>query len=162
MLGAQQRIPIVVEFRRAQVKLASPAPEQVVVYCVPDQHMCEQEHLAARLLRPQEKPRDQSLRNIIRLVEQVGQRSMREPLAENRSGLNGRLIPWIEPIDARLHQALYRAGHGYCLAFVCMAKQLIEEKRIASSALDAALSERGVRYEKRLRESACVVWRHRT
>jgi hypothetical protein len=87
---------------------------------------------------------------------------MREPLAENRSGLNGRLIPRVEPIDARLHKALYRPGHGDCLAFVGMAKQLIEEKRIASSALDAALCERCVRYEKRLRESACVVWRQRT
>ena len=52
---------------------------------------------------------------------------MCEPLAENRGGLNGRLVRRIEPIDARLHQALYRAGHGYCLAFVGMTKQLIEE-----------------------------------
>ena len=66
MFGTQQKIPIGVQFRRAPVQLASPAPEQVVVYRVSDQHVREQEHLAARLLRPQEKPRDQSLRNVIR------------------------------------------------------------------------------------------------
>jgi hypothetical protein len=68
-----------------------------------------------------------------------------EPLAENRGGLNRRFIRRIEPIDARLHQAMHRAGHGDGLALIGVTKELIEEKRVASGALDAALGESRVR-----------------
>jgi hypothetical protein len=71
MFGTQHRIPIGVPFRRAPVELASPAPEQGIVNGVPDQHVGEQEHLAARLLRPQEEPRYQAVGEVIRFIEEM-------------------------------------------------------------------------------------------
>jgi hypothetical protein len=75
----------------------------------------------------------------------VSQSSVCEPLAENGGGLNGRFIRRVELIDARLYEALHRAGHGDSVALIGVTKELIEEKRVASGALDAALSESRIR-----------------
>ena len=141
------------------MQLASPALEQSIVDGVPDQRVREQEHVAVRLLRPQEKARYQGLGGIIRPIEQVGQSRAAEPLAENRGGLNGGLVYPGEPINARLHEALHRAGYGGGLALIGVTQQLVEKKRVAGGALDAALGESRVRGDEHLGESARVVQR---
>jgi hypothetical protein len=157
MFGAQHQISIKAPVGCAAMQLALPALEQSIVDGVADQRVREQEHVAARLLGPHEKARYQGLGGIIRSIEQVGQSSAAEPLAENRGGLNGGLVHRGEPIDARLHEALHRAGNGGGLALVGVSEELVEKKRVAGGPLDAALGESRVRRDEHLGESARVV-----
>jgi hypothetical protein len=76
--------------------------------------------------------------------------------------LHSRFIRRIKPIDAFLNQTLDRAGHRNGLAFIGMAKKLIEEKRVAGRALDATLGESRIRGDQRLGKSASIAQRQRT
>jgi hypothetical protein len=109
---------------RAPVQLAPPAPAQGVIDCVPDQHMREQENVSTYLLWPHQEPGHQTLRNVIRPIEQIRQSRVYEPLAEDRRSLYRRFLRWIKPIDALLYQTLDRARDRNGLALGALRKAL--------------------------------------
>ena len=163
MFGVQHRIAVGVPCGRTPMQLPPPAPAQGVVDGVSYQRVRKQKDLVICLLWPDEKPRYQGLRHVIRLVEEVHQRPGCKLLAEHRGRLRRLLVGRVQPVDAGLHQALDRAGDGRSLVLIGMAKQLVQKKRVAGRALDTAFGEGGVGGDQRLGgEGARVLGRQRT
>ena len=112
--------------------------------------MGEQERLA--VVRPHEVARHEMLGGMVRMLEQVGQGSAVEALAEHRGRLQGRLVGRVEPVDARLHQVLHRARDAGFRAVLGVPQQLLQEQRVAGGPLDAPRGELVRRVEERARQ----------
>ena len=131
------------------MQLAPSGLEQRVVDGISDQGVREQEPVAGRA---HEQALDRGGAAVVRVVHKVAQRVQREALPEYRGGLDGLLVERRQVVEARLDQALHRAGDGSLGRTLGVAQQLLQEQGIAGGALDAAPGEVAVRLEVSLGE----------
>ena len=134
MPGAQPRIATGIPASRARVQLAAPRFQERPVHGLAHERVDEGD---LRAFDCEQAGIDQPIERGFAVVHHRGQGSSREPETQHR-GREQRLASLApEFLDARQHERLHRARHRDC-ARIRGAQQLVEEKRVALRAVDAA------------------------
>ena len=113
--------------------------QQRGIGAIADQRMAEHKF---RTVRPDQEVLGQHRAVACGVVEQMAERVEREALAEDRRGLQRRLVASGKAVHPGMHQGLDRPRQGLRRGVLGTEQQLFEEQRIALGPRDAAAHQR--------------------
>ena len=142
------------------MQFAPAALEQAIIDGVPDEGMREQAVLA---MQTHKMVRDETIWLVVGPVKQGLENVALEALTEDRGDLRGNSIQWIEPIQARLHEALNGSRDAALGARFRVAQELLEKQGIAGRTGDAPVDRFRAGGDQRVRHRAGILfskWPH--